>query len=221
MMHRYLLPSLLALLTGLLSGCSTTMPWEEPEWQARAEGKQQAGRAPVEARSTKAPTRLAEAKTTSRDDGSDLRRTIERQSKRIAELEAAPAGGGEARQVVELVAFAQRLAGLPAEEQGREYDAARQENAREPGLYARLRVALALSVPGTQFHDDARAAGLLEPVVAQPARTPLRQLAAVLHGQVSERIREQKRVAQLKEQIDGLRAIDRSLMDREPGKAGK
>jgi hypothetical protein len=212
---------MLAALT--LAGCGS-MPWEDPEWQAKAEARPQArptGRAPVEARSTAADrTRLASAKIDPRDDGGDLRRTIERQSRRIAELEARPGAAveSEARMVVELLAFAQRLATLPQDEQGREYDAARHENARESGLYSRIRVALALSVPGTPFHDDARAAGLLEPVIAQPARTPLRQLAAVLYGQVSERLREQKRLAQLKEQIDGLRAIDRSLMDRDPGR---
>jgi hypothetical protein len=147
----------------------------------------------------------------------ELRRTVERQSRRIAELESKPSEG-EARQVVDLVAFAQRFAALPAEEQAREYDVTRMEQAKEPTLYSRIRLAMVLAAPGTSFQDDARAAMLLDAMAGQPARTPLRQLGVLVHGMVSERLREQKRAAQLKEQIDSLRAIERSLIEREPSR---
>jgi len=75
-----------------------------------------------------------------------------------------------------------------------------------------------LAAPGGAASDDAKAASLLESVAAQPARTPLRQFAVLVHGLVQERVREQRRVTQLKEQIDGLRAIDRSLIEREQGR---
>jgi hypothetical protein len=128
----------------------------------------------------------------------------------------------EARQLAELVAYASRVAGMGADDQRRELTAATQEYARDTGLRARLRLALLLGQPGTSVHDDARAAALLEPVApaagAAAAALPLRQFAALLYGQVSDRLREQKRGAQLKEQIEGLRAIERSLMERERGK---
>jgi hypothetical protein len=195
----------------LLPGCAL-MPWEDPAWKASVETRR-VPESRTDARSA-ARARLADVKTDAREDAGDARRAIERQSRPGAEQPA-----GEARQVVELLAYSQRLAALSAEEQGRELAAATQEHAREPSVYSRVRLALALSTPGTSFHDDARAAALLETVASQPARTPLRQLGALVHGLIVERIREQRRVAQLKEQIDGLRAIDRSLMDREPGKS--
>jgi hypothetical protein len=198
----------LAFICTLLSGCGS-MPWEDPDWQAK-----------VENRPVPSGNQAKTARMEVRDE--DLRKTVERQSRRIAELEARPGAEGEARQVTDLLAYAQRMASASVDEQGREYDAARQEFARDSSLVPRLKVAIALATPNTGFHDDARAATLLDPVASQAARTPLRQFAVLLHGQINERLREQKRVAQLKEQIDGLRAIDRSLIDRDPGlKAGK
>ena len=160
-------------------------------------------------------TRAAEAGVDAKV--AELRRTVERQSRRIAELESKPSEG-EARQVVDLVAFAQRFAALSADEQAREYDVTRIEQAKEPSLYSRIRLAMVLAAPGTAFQDDARAAGLLDALAGQPARTPLRQLGVLVHGMVGERVREQKRAAQLKEQIDSLRAIERSLIEREPSR---
>jgi hypothetical protein len=201
----------------LVAGC-TVMPWEdENRPPASVENRRVPESRTAKPEAKPQPARVAEAKAD--PENAELRRVIDRQSKRIAELEArAPEGSPETRQVTDLLAFAQRLAALSPEEQGREYEAARQDNARETSVYSRLRLALVLSTPGTAFQDDARALALLEPVAAQPARGPLRQLAAMVHGLVGERVREQKRVAQLKEQIDGLRAIDRSLIDRDPGR---
>ena len=149
----------------------------------------------------------------------ELLRTIDRQSRRIVELESRT-GDAESRQVVDLVAYFQRIATLHAEEQARHLAAANQEFARDSGPYSRLRLAMTLATPGTAFNDDARAAALLDPLVANSStKGPLRQLAVLVHGLISERVRDQKRVAQLKEQLDGLRAIDRALIDRDQGKA--
>jgi len=149
----------------------------------------------------------------------ELLRTIDRQSRRIVELESR-AGDAESRQAVDLVAYFQRMATLHSEEQAHLLAAANQEYARDSGPYSRLRLALTLATPGTAFNDDARAAALLDPLVANAStKGPLKQLAVLVHGLISERVRDQKRVAQLKEQLDGLRAIDRALIDREQGKA--
>ncbi len=184
----------------------------QPSSQART-----TGRPAVDSHVEK--TRFADSQPDS-EAGTEQQRIIDRQSRRIAELESRPAADSESRQVLELVAYSQRIAGLRADDQAHELSAATQEYARDPQPYSRLRLALLLSTPGTSFNDDARAASLLEPLAANAAgKGPLRQFAALVHVQVSERIREQKRVAQLKEQIDGLRAIDRSLIDRDQGRA--
>jgi len=84
-----------------------------------------------------------------------------------------------------------------------------------------VRLALLLSLPGTAFNDDGRAASLLEPLAdsaaAEVPRGPLQQFAGLLHAQVSERTREQRRSAQLKEQLEALKAIERGIIER--GKA--
>jgi hypothetical protein len=74
-----------------------------------------------------------------------------------------------------------------------------------------------LSLPGTAFADDARAAGLLEPLASAEtgASGPMRQFAGLLHAQISERLREQRRAAQLKEQLDALKEVERKIIERE------
>ena len=130
----------------------------------------------------------------------------------------------ESREVVALIGQAHRFAGLPGEDQKKEFNVANQGFARERSPYSRLRLALLLSLPGTTFTDEGRAMTLLEPLVP-PAGTakvlPLRQFAALLYADVGERVREQRRSAQLreqsaqlKEQLDALRAIERSIIER-------
>jgi hypothetical protein len=59
---------------------------------------------------------------------------------------------------------------------------------------------------------------LLEPLLAgggdAAKGVPLRQFAGLIHAQVGERVREQRKSAQLKEQLDALRAIERSIIER-------
>src|SRR5262245_49195555 len=78
---------------------------------------------------------------------------------------SAPAGelsgrdGRESRQVVELIGYAQRVAALPPEEQQRELNASSQIFSKDRGAYGRVRLALVLSIPGTPFCDEPKAAG--------------------------------------------------------------
>lgn len=132
-----------------------------------------------------------------------------------AQLPPFAGGGEESRQVTVLIASGQRAARSPPDEQRRELAAATEAFARDRNAAARLRLALLLSLPGSAVNDDARAASLLEPLAAPAAAaTPLNQFGALLHAQVAERIREQKRAQQLREQIDALRAVERNLMER-------
>lgn len=130
----------------------------------------------------------------------------------------------ESRDVLALIAQAHKFAGLQGEEQKKELNAASQSFSKDRSPYSRARLALLLSLPGTAVTDEARSMTLLEPLVPPPGTArvaPLRQLAALVHADVGERVREQRRSAQLreqsaqmKEQLDALRAIERSIIER-------
>jgi hypothetical protein len=121
----------------------------------------------------------------------------------------------ESRQVVELIGYAQRVAGLGGDEQQRELNASSQIFSKDRGAYSRVRLALVLSVPGTAFCDEPKAAGLLEPLVSKDATGPMQQFAGLLHVQLAERMREQRRATQLKEQLDALKDVERKIIERE------
>jgi len=76
-----------------------------------------------------------------------------------------------------------------------------------------------LALPGTAFNDDGRAVSVLEPLAESAARDlprgPLQQFAALLYAQIGERAREQPRSAQLREQLEALKAIERGIIERE------
>ena len=118
----------------------------------------------------------------------------------------------EARQVIDLLGYTQRVAGLGPDEQKRELAAAKQSLNRERSGASRVRLALLYALPGTAFQDDARAIQLLEPVASGSGA--LRQLASLVHAQLAERLKTQKRADQLKEQVEQLRAIDKQLIER-------
>jgi hypothetical protein len=125
----------------------------------------------------------------------------------------------ESRQVIELIAYIQRVAALQAEEQQRELNASNQMLSKDRGAYGRVRLALLLALPGTPFNDDTRAAGLLESLAGAGASDsppgPMQQFAGLLHAQISERLREQRRTAQLKDQLEALKAVERNIIERE------
>jgi len=128
---------------------------------------------------------------------------------------ASDAAAQESRQVVELIGYAQRVAALQPDEQQRELNASSQFFSKDRSAYGRVRLALVLSLPGTPFCDEPKAAGLLEPLVSKDATGPMHQFAGLLHAQVSERVREQRRATQLKEQLDALKDVERKIIERE------
>ena len=101
---------------------------------------------------------------------------------------SAPGGSGaswarenrESRQVIELIAYTQRVAALQADEQQRELNASAQMLSKDRGAYGRVRLALLLALPGTAFNDDTRAAGLLESLAgagaSESASGPMQQV---------------------------------------------
>lgn len=118
----------------------------------------------------------------------------------------------EARQAAEILASAQRIAALGADDQRKELGAATQAYNRDRSNYSRVKLGMLYALPGAAIQDDARALSLLEPVAGGAGA--LKALAGVVHAQVAERAKAQKRADQLKEQLDQLRAVERSIIER-------
>ncbi len=121
----------------------------------------------------------------------------------------------DAKQVSDLLGYYSRVAAMQPEDQRREYASAGQTFSRDPTPYNRIRVALLACMPGTPFQDDVRATSLLEPLSRSgPSADRLRQLGAMLHGQIEERAKARARAEQLREQLDALRAVERTIIER-------
>jgi hypothetical protein len=126
-----------------------------------------------------------------------------------------PGSETEERQVMQLLAYAQRVAAMTAEQQRREYGVSNQAYARDKDPASRMRLALLLATPGASIYDAVRAASLLEPLATTgDAASPLRALARLLFTQLNERASEQKRASQMREQLDALKDVERSIMGR-------
>ena len=121
----------------------------------------------------------------------------------------------EESQVIQLFSYAQRLATMTAEQQRREYSASNQAFARDKDANSRMRLALLLATPGASVHDAARAASLLEPMATPgDAASPLRSLARLLYAQLNERASEAKRANQMREQLEALKEVERTLREQ-------
>ena len=118
----------------------------------------------------------------------------------------------ESRQAAEILAGTQRVAQLGADEQRKELGSATQAFNRDRTNYSRVKLGMLYALPGAAVQDDARALSLLEPVAGGPGA--LKALAGVVHAQVAERVKAQKRADQFKEQLDQLRAVERSIIER-------
>ncbi|MBZ0144500.1 MAG: hypothetical protein K8F56_13055 [Rhodocyclaceae bacterium] len=119
-----------------------------------------------------------------------------------------------------MLAYYQDLQAMPQEELRREYQNASQAFARERSELARLRLALLLCVPGTNWSDDARLLALLDGADSRkaPSVSPRRHLVVLLQKLVAERQREQKRAEELQHKLDAMLAIERGLRERQPRK---
>jgi hypothetical protein len=118
----------------------------------------------------------------------------------------------ESRQAAEILAGTQRVAQLGIDEQKKELGAATQAYNRDRTNYARVKLGMLYALPGAAIQDDARALSLLESVAGGSGA--LKALAVVVQAQVAERVKAQKRADQFKEQLDQLRAVERSIIER-------
>ena len=141
---------------------------------------------------------------------------------------SAPPVNEEEQQALALLADLQRYIAEPGEDLKRELAAANQAVNRTRSDASRIRLAVLLTLPAAGPPDDARALSLLESVAGKNATgSPLKQIAAILYGQISERTRslreEQRKTAAAQEKLDALRAVERSLLlerSRNAGGAG-
>lgn len=123
----------------------------------------------------------------------------------------------EEREFSALLADLQRYGTLGAEELRRELAAQTQALGRTRADATRVRVAVLHTLVRQGAQDDQRALQLFEAVVkGSPGSAAIRQLAAVLAAQVSERVRavreEQARSEAAIQKLEALRAMERSLL---------
>jgi cell division protein FtsB len=133
-----------------------------------------------------------------------------------------------------LLAEFERLRRLPTTEIAREQEAARQFFHQSRSDAARIRYAMAASLPGTSPAEESRALELLEPLVKN-ASAPLHGLAFLLSAFIQEQRRLaslvqglqqtmqglqqnnqalQQNVHGLQQKLDALRTLERSLSER-------
>lgn len=136
--------------------------------------------------------------------------------------------------MAELLAYNQRIRALSGDELAAEYAAATQSLAKLKSDASRLRLAMLLSLPAAAFRDDGRAVALAEDVAGRknPESNSLRPLALFIAATVNEQRRqeernqklsqrlqeEEKRADALQQKLDGLKAIEKNILNREPTK---
>lgn len=107
--------------------------------------------------------------------------------------------------------YVKRLA--PAE-LPREQEAARLAFARSRTDFNRVRYAIALAFPLPGRNEAPRSTELLEPLAKKP-QAPLHPLAMALSTLIGETRRLDAQAATLQQKLDGLRQIEKSLIERE------
>jgi len=115
-----------------------------------------------------------------------------------------------------LLAYFGQLRRLPAAELAREREAARRALAAEGTDARRMRYAIALSVSTDGNVDAARAIDLVDPV-ARRRDSPYQSLAIAMRSLLSDLAQAQRDRADLQRKLDSLKALEKSLSDREGG----
>lgn len=125
----------------------------------------------------------------------------------------------------------QRLRRLPPAELAREQETARIAFNQSRSDVARVRLAMAIGVPGGPMSEEQRALELLDPLVKTPGAQlhslafmmtsylqEQRRLALQLHGAQQNLQGMQQNLQALQQKLDALKTLERSLSERgEPG----
>jgi len=115
--------------------------------------------------------------------------------------------------VLEALNRVQRIANAGAEEQRHEMTLAQQAFARDKSVASRLQLGLLLAMPNIAGNDENRALSTLEPLMAHP-HPAVRALAAMTSEQIQERLRLGKKAKGLQDQLEELKNMERSLIER-------
>ncbi|MDB5905103.1 MAG: hypothetical protein JWM26_3981 [Betaproteobacteria bacterium] len=152
----------------------------------------------------------------------------------VAKPERVAPAEPKANEVDALLAEFERLRRLPPSELAREQELARQAFNQSRSDVARVKLAIASSVPGSPAAEETRALDLLDPLVKNPT-APLHGLAFMLSASIQEQRRLaaaaqglqqnaqaleknnqalQQNVHGLQQKLDALRTLERSLSER-------
>ena len=123
----------------------------------------------------------------------------------------------------ELISYLASAARANAPAQKKELASATAAFGRASTPHTRLKLGGLYAQPVAGLRDDARALALLEPLAttsgATPVERPFADLAALLYAQVAERLRlsrdDAKKQDDLRERIEAMKSIERSIMRRE------
>jgi len=122
------------------------------------------------------------------------------------------------RQAAGMLDYANRVAAMDPAAQRRERDATQAAQLRERSVAARVRLGLLYALPASAIQDDAKALALLDAAAEHPAGGAIGQVAQFVAAQVRERQRqvldEQKKTEMVKQQLEALKAIERSILER-------
>ncbi|MGL5003387.1 MAG: hypothetical protein ACRDAM_10655, partial [Casimicrobium sp.] len=126
-------------------------------------------------------------------------------------------------QALSLLLEIARVSNGNTEEARKELATAQAAYNRDRSAVNRMRLALLSSLAANTTPDDSRLQALLEPLVAKvgglPGNHPIRPVAEMLLVQLNERnrqVREQaKKVDELQQKLDALKAIEKQLLDRD------
>lgn len=115
--------------------------------------------------------------------------------------------------LLEVIAFAQHMTSVSADEQRQEMSMAAKAFARDRSAVTRLRYGVLLSLPTLVGADAQRSLAILEPLTTGSSGQ-MRQFATLIVLQINERLKEQRRTQQFREQLDESRASERVANER-------
>lgn len=136
-----------------------------------------------------------------------------------------PDGEQNAQAAIEALRYFHHAMTLPPERLRTEYLAAEQAFLDDDRPFNRVRLAILLSLPNTDFHSTANALNLLGEYLEGPAEGPLSQFAFLLatvmleQANTNQRLKTfQRKTEALQQQLDDLKSIEENLRRRQlPG----
>jgi hypothetical protein len=134
----------------------------------------------------------------------------------LPRTEPTPVISGDELEVIELIKYAQRVAAMSPEQKRAEQTIRNQAFSRDKDVASRMRLALVLATPEAGAEDVTRAEILLRPVASSgvDADQPMRLFARLLYGLIHENAGEKQRANQLRNQLEALKDVERSMLQR-------